>query len=254
MGPRWPRRIPTTRRLLGISFRVVPAGSIALLLSSCSTTSNGEPSIYVSLSELIVRMVPLFWAATAVVVFALIILAARRPSLEKRRQHDRKLLSTEGSDVLSVGRLLDMLFGPDIDNQASAATALLKVLPLLDNRHAGLLHERQRHLLHRSLSHPDTYLVCAVLSALEHIGDARARPHLQRLKRTNRDPRVEAGVAKCLSSIKERSDRQRSGEMLLRPVSGAEGNTGNLLTPVMSASTEDPKLLLRASNPAEGDA
>jgi len=95
--------------------------------------------------------------------------------------------------------------------------------------------------------------VKAILSALEHVGDARAVPVVARLAEAAGDLPDDRGIRDaardCLGALTRTAERTRLSTTLLRPAAPAGDEM--LLRPAHGVPTGDPELLLRPAEKVE---
>lgn len=126
--------------------------------------------------------------------------------------------------------------------------ALERTLSSLNEDQVQLLSLQDRTVIRSLLKSLDVDLVLAVLSILQVIGSAEDLSRVEALTKmgTKDRPRsVQAKAAKVAAIIRERLDRQRSSELLLRP---AVPSSVVLLHPVGPVEQIDEALLLRNSH------
>jgi hypothetical protein len=158
-------------------------------------------------------------------------------------------------DVRIIGPLLTALGWIDVSQYESLFRwTLTRLLPRLTVSDSLLLSDRHRATLNRELAHADADYCCAILKALEEIGDGSSVPYVRRLaepSKTTDSVRVKQAARECLEILLARTERKQSKERLLRP---AEGDpVGTLLHPVSAQGKEDPDQLLRPGQSKETD-
>jgi hypothetical protein len=163
------------------------------------------------------------------------------------------LLISALDDVKVVGPLTDALDNLDPTSIKAVVDALVRLLPRLEPKDAGLLSEKHRRRLGAELVGSRPELAEACLRALVQIGDASCYGRVERLSRGGGLARKRASLRQAahdalprLAALKE---RERQAATLLRPAEAPASAT--LLRPAGMAPRGDDATLLR---PAEGPA
>jgi HEAT repeat protein len=155
-------------------------------------------------------------------------------------------------DLRAIGPLLEALNCPEPDVRVLSELALARLLPRLTAADAALLNEEQYLCLFRALYSRYTDLVVGVIRAFREIGDERALLTVRQLAgRPPRSPRqqfIHRAARECLPALQERLERERAGNVLLRPASQP---TETLPRPVMTDPDHDPEVLVRPYPSAE---
>jgi hypothetical protein len=130
--------------------------------------------------------------------------------------------------------------------------ALIRMLNNLRADHAVLLSREQLQILLSILQNPwrhNVRLKCAILKALEQIGDETALPVVEQLIRSrgNIEDLVTAAARECLPYLQQRAQQQQQAQTLLRASASAATNAPEtLLRPASAiAANADPEQLLR---------
>lgn len=153
-------------------------------------------------------------------------------------------------DVEAIGPLLDVVPVASGKHHKILKTALIELLPQLRPEDAILLNAAQRNTLTQSLifadddNDQDTDYRIAVLMALAQVGDGRALQPVRYIANAGYNHRVAQAAQLCLIALTERIERQKTGEMLLRP-SFASEPPAELLRPVVETEAVDSRQLLR---------
>ena len=130
-----------------------------------------------------------------------------------------------------------------------AELALTRLLPQMKASDASLLHPKQRAILYKMLRplHVGAHapLICAILRALEQVGDQSAFAPVSKLARmrtfTPTQNKVRDAAANCLSYLSLNSDNARNSQTLLRASSAMSVTTPDmLLRPAASYAQETP--------------
>lgn len=160
-------------------------------------------------------------------------------------------------DKRAVGPLAEALTFEDKNVQAVARDALTRLLPRLNASDAPLLNEEQRNELNKALKtrqRHDDFLI-AILKAYEQIGDSKALPFVESLAkgegRAEKSLPVREAAIACLPALRERAERERAAQTLLRPATSPDNPSEFLLRPAQGASEVDPDTLLRPSSAEE---
>jgi hypothetical protein len=155
-------------------------------------------------------------------------------------------------DLRAIGPLLEALNCPEPDVRVLSELALARLLPRLTAADASLLNEEQYLCLFRALHSRYTDLVVGVISAFRVIGDERAlltvRQLAERSPRTPRQQFIHDAAQKCLPALQERLERERVGNVLLRPASQP---TEMLPRPAVYDPEHAPERLVRPYPPAD---
>ena len=97
-------------------------------------------------------------------------------------------------------------------------------------------------------------LLCAILAALEQVGDKSALPAVSRLESmlaiTAAQRSVRTAAKRCLPYLNANAENARSSQTLLRASSASEVSSDTLLRPSSNQETP-PEQLLRASSEEE---
>jgi hypothetical protein len=195
-----------------------------------------------------------------------------RPS-RKARQATRRLSTLE--DVRAIGGLVETLyFNYDLNGDAPAREALIRLLPRLQASDSGLLTERHAAWLRQMLNalpyatgnpfrrfsqrlsrRQDALprLQIAILKAFEQVGDSNSLPAVDHLARRAANPEVRKAAGECLPFLQARLEQERAVQTLLRAASASEPDPGILLRPVRGDRAQDPDALVRPSAAPEPD-
>lgn len=155
-------------------------------------------------------------------------------------------------DVRSMGWLADALNSQDKTVQASAETALIRLLPRLDPFDGKLLDEEARRALDRKLIKTDSAdLVQAILKAYGAIGDEHSLDAVVAVQEGRAAFTFVSTVAdaarETADAIRVRAERDHQAQVLLRPAeSGHESE--NLLRASEGAGSSDDSVLLRPAD------
>src|SRR5579871_2464958 len=213
---------------------------------SCRATPSGEPDTSAfDLGPWFLQHLSQFLVIGIGVTVVMGVIWTYHSARRRQRQRNETLLQRGDYDVTSVGSLLRMLYGPHLEHRGIAATALIPLLPRLQPMHAYLLDSEQRNCLHRALNHPDRYLVCAALEALQQIGDASAIPLVEHLVKDLPDGYVQNAARACLQALRARVEVENRAQILLRPASVPGDRKEVLLRPVESIPLTPTEQLLR---------
>ena len=163
------------------------------------------------------------------------------------------LLISALDDVKVVGPLTDALDGQEDTSRKAVVDALVRLLPRLEPKDAGLLSEKHRRRLGAELVGSRPELAEACLRALVQIGDASCYGRVERLSRGGGLARKRASLRQAahdaLPQLAALKERERQAATLLRPAEAPASAT--LLRPAGMAPRGDDATLLR---PAEGPA
>ena len=176
--------------------------------------------------------------------------------LGRQSEAARQLASCDS--VRAVGPLAEALEWPDEALQRVASTALIRLLPRLKASDANLLNPKQRAILYKTLrpmnANRKGRLLCAILAALEQVGDKSALPAVSRLESmlaiTAAQRSVRTAAKRCLPYLNANAENARSSQTLLRASSASEVSSDTLLRPSSNQETP-PEQLLRASSEEE---
>ena len=170
------------------------------------------------------------------------------------RQSDaaRELASCDS--IRAVGPLAEALDWPDEALHRVTSSALIRLLPRLKASDASLLNAKQRAVLYKTLrpmnASRQSRLLCAILAALEQVGDKSAIPAVSRLESmlavTAGQRSVREAAKRCLPYLSANAENARSSQTLLRASSASEVASDTLLRPSSNQDTP-PEQLLRAS-------
>jgi hypothetical protein len=184
---------------------------------------------------------------------------------QSQRNAARALARYEDKRI--VGPMTEALTYGDKDVAFQAKTALIRLLPTLQQSDAALLSVEQRRILAKRLTASDMALSLAILKAFEQVGGAEEIPAVERLMaETGRnalplrvDPNVTGlydAAKDCLLYLKERAESEAQRMTLLRGSSAPNVDAqAELLRPAApGVSSDSPSELLRASDAgAEAD-
>jgi hypothetical protein len=140
-------------------------------------------------------------------------------------------------------------------SRVAIARALIRLLPRLEPENRELFTSQQRTALYRVLRKgnvdKEAELLVAVMKAVGNIGDASAITLLDDLAKrpanTAKECRVAEVAAMVATRLRERLERERTGEILLRSAGSPLGPSEVLGRPVMGSQEADPATLLRAT-------
>lgn len=154
-------------------------------------------------------------------------------SLLRARARRRRMVAAVAAqdDIHAVGPLLDALAMDSGESQHKAMEALTRLLPRLTSQDAHLLNDAQRATLYRILSTPSgnrnpagekerLNFRLSIVKALEHIGDSKALPIVERLARNNATAasakRLQEAASACLPYLRARVEEHGTRSTLLR--------------------------------------
>jgi hypothetical protein len=196
----------------------------------------------------------------AIIFCALTLLSARLHRLTLTNQH--RLLARKFAkldDMRCMGRLAEALEWPDTTVRHHAIAALTRLLPRMAANDAALLTPRQRLNLHHMLKlenariHPE--FLCAILKALEQIGDATSVPYVDQLARAQptsaRQRRICDAARECLPFLETRARLNQSSQTLLRASSANATHADMLVRPAGGPGEMGQEQLLRPSHISE---
>jgi hypothetical protein len=194
------------------------------------------------------------WSAMAIIVAVLIATFGVVVLAQLRRGNSSAAVIGAIADLSAVGAFAEALYHEDRYVRTEAEEALIAMLPRMKPGDAGLLNDKQRACLHRTLKPPrrarEADLAMAVIGACTEIADPRAVPHVARLAdeaaRGALQERVRAHAAERLPLLKARVEAARLAQTLVRPASAPDGA---LLRPVEAAPSGPTEHLVR---PASG--
>jgi hypothetical protein len=162
------------------------------------------------------------------------------------------LLAKYFDDVSIIGPLAEALEYRSRPVREAATSALVRLLPRLQESDSDLLTSEQRTNLHRALMGKNPELVVAVLNALEVTGDGTAIPNVQKLASglgvAGADKQIQARAQHILLVLRQRAEAQCAPQMLLRAASAGEVGTEVLLRPAAGAGDSQEQVLLRPVN------
>lgn len=177
-------------------------------------------------------------------------------AIRKRRQKRVEDALTKHEGMHTVGPLIEALdFYWDKNAQEVAAASLLRLLPCMQYSDANSLNASQRNSLRQALMDSENInLIVAILEAFQRWGDSQDLAYVEQLAdgqgRPATDKRVQVAAQAILPSLRERTERERQAQLLLRPSrSGEPADT--LVRPADSVSEASPHTLLRPSAPGE---
>jgi len=153
----------------------------------------------------------------------------------------------------SLAPLLRALRSADSRLHASAREALLRVLGVVTEAHRGTLESAVVPELCDVLADSGDELGCAILAALERVGDGRAVYTVRQVARRGRTPLLRQGAAAVLPILVARAENERSARCLLR-ASQVPAGADALLRPAPAAPDADPAVLLRPPGDMESAA
>ena len=193
----------------------------------------------------------LFWGAAT-----LLSVQSHRLTLFGRQSETARELA-ECDSLLAVGPLAEALEWPDAQIQRVASDALIRLLPRLKASDASLLNPKQRNVLYKTLrplnANQQSKLICAILAALEQVGDKAALPAVSRLEAmlaiTTAQRSVRAAAKRCLPCLSANAENARSSQTLLRASSALTTTPDMLLRPAALGQETPQDQLLRASAP-----
>ena len=162
------------------------------------------------------------------------------------------LLTKHFEDVSLIGPLAEALAYRSKSVREAAATALLCLLPRLQETDADLLTSSQFTHLHRALMSNNPELVLAILGAFEQIGGSQVMPNVQKLAAglgtAGKEPRIREAAQQTLLRLNQRIESQRAPQILLRAASISDTGGEILLRPAVEATDTSEYVLLRPIN------
>jgi hypothetical protein len=190
-------------------------------------------------------------------------------ALERRRRR-RSLAShvANGSNVRSIGALVDALKIDDARTRDIALTALINLLPRVTEADVGCVTPIQRAKLYRILNTPvenvlhkdiralfrpaadqAVALRVAIIQALLFIGDDQALPIVRRLAgdrpKTDGESKIREAAGQCLPVLDSILQQRRVSQTLLRPSAVSSDSKNTLLRADVNEGEHDPQELLR---------
>jgi hypothetical protein len=157
-------------------------------------------------------------------------------------------------NVQGISPLAEALEWPEPAIREMAAKSLIRLLPQLNASDAGLLTVTARGCLYRCLrmgnARKEEPLLCAILKALEQVGDEAALPYVKRLAEghavTRAQKRVQQKALECLPFLESGASQRRGSDILLRPSSSDSAQPDILLRPATASPVTESTQLLRA--------
>lgn len=154
-------------------------------------------------------------------------------------------------DVRSVGWLVDAMTSQDKQLQASAESALVRLLPKLTAADRNLLDDEQRRRLDKQLQKSRSRdFAVAILEAYEKVGDSQSLGAIGHFAEGHGaspfDPHVRRVAMRAEDAIRVRAETERQARTLLR----ATVDTGEdvLLRPAAGSSAVEDTLLRAAED------
>lgn len=166
--------------------------------------------------------------------FSMFAITGSSASLSKSYQNAVRLLA-DFDDLRAVGPLLETRESEDANLKQLAQQSLLRLLPRLKSSDANLLDEVQLQCMGRALKSKDFVFVCAILKAMEQVGDEKHLELVQRLsKKETTNPiqlRIREAAQECEPYLRKRVEETQLANTLLR-ASQMEDAPAILLRPV----------------------
>ncbi len=166
-------------------------------------------------------------------------------SNNKQRSIIKLLVNSE--DKNAIAPLIEALAiggRQDVAVRQTVASGLVHLLLQLRASDAHLLNDKQRTHLRGALSVPDKALTCAILKALEQIGDTRDILAVEKIQ--SQDKELMEAAKTCVSFLLARAEQQKVSQTLLRPVKVDLTTSVSLLRPVSGQDSMEAQSLLRA--------
>ena len=138
----------------------------------------------------------------------------------------------------------------------SSIAPLGDVLGMIGPDDGQLINRRQREILYQFLqpqygTHEPEF-VCAILTALQNVGDTPALPVVERLLQQLEDgaqlSTLREAAQDCLSRLQEIAELERSGRILLRPSTAPEMDSNTLVRPAGNPCVADSSTLVRPAD------
>ena len=176
--------------------------------------------------------------------------------METRRAYSKgiALALTRFDDVSMIGPLI-VLYRKNWDTKEVVIPVLTRLLPRLKTSDAALLNEWQRERLYSELdtcvyhslgNTVNVEFICAILKALEQVGDAKALPHVEKLARFAKSQHIRQTAQDCLPFFQQCAEQRHISSSLLRP-SAPASSSSELVRPATDSKKDKTLLLLRAS-------
>jgi hypothetical protein len=133
--------------------------------------------------------------------------------------------------VDSIGPLAERLFDRSPAVREAAASALMELLPDLEEADYGTIDQRSLARLAEALDHWNTLLVFKILDALKMVGTGAALAAVERVSREGKTRLLKDTAREVAAVLEDRRRREHEAAHLMRPTSGPEhdGQTSSLL-------------------------
>ncbi len=163
-------------------------------------------------------------------------------------------------DLRAVGPLAQSLEMKEKRVASAAADALIRLLPRLQATDAERLTAGQHACLQRALQGRNPELILAILKAFEQIGNESDIPAVMQLagaqtgKRVS--PNLQQAASTCLEFLRQKVDRDRARQSLLRPAERETTPAAHLLRPAHGFEDNQPNrtpashLVIKRKDPA----
>jgi hypothetical protein len=154
--------------------------------------------------------------------------------------------------IESIGPLAEKLFDPSIIVREAAAFALMQILPKLEDSDCAAIDQQSVTRLSEALCHPNTLLVFKILEALKKVGTGNTLPAVEKLSREGKTKQLQETARQVAVVLEERRRKEREARHLMRPTSGPEHRTDNLMRATQyEEQTEQVQTIGSATAPNE---
>ena len=144
-------------------------------------------------------------------------------------------LLTRRQSRQAIPPLIEAMACADADTRTLAVMGLTVLLPSMEAADARLLKPKHHKYLHRALRGCNSYLMLAVLKALERVGDGSDIAPVHQLTTCSvwidRSCHIRKEARKCLTLICTHAAKQKIYQSLLRPASAGAASSALLLRP-----------------------
>jgi hypothetical protein len=244
-----PNPASSTYRLKGAtprdrrSGRFIVAFSAILSLTSCR--ADGPKTPEESLFELIHAFAPYLYTAflVAIVSIGIVAIIRRKSQLHSGRGH--ALLDNLPDETEAIGPLIELLFSPDLEVSAKAATRLVGIIPRVQRSDEVWLTQHQRDCLSRGLHFPDTTLVCQLIELIGKLEDTSWIDKVTELAKLQHEARIAQSATACARKLRRVLDQR--GDALLRSTNAVQKDEDSLMRPAALGDVAASASLLRAA-------
>ena len=147
----------------------------------------------------------------------------------------------------SIGALSKAVYDSNALVQESSTSALMEILPLIQEDHRNEINEVSMHAMGELLSHPNSMLVVRALEALEVVGTGKMIPYVEHMIQFGAGHGLREKARKTLSVLEQRRKNELESQHLMRAAIAPNDEQDLLLRSLVTGSSAEKPSRPRSS-------